>query len=251
MDESFKSRLAERVAAVIEEAAPDSSQHPVPAIIAALKVACGAPARLAPPPPEPVGAHRSIAHPGPVEAPRSFDQVVADYEPKQKKRKRKQASEEHRLASLRRMSKNPCLLLGAARPPVDGASLDWFSWRFLRGLRSLLCMDSLAYKTYSRGWYAFLRSLANKSATLRGYTPPADPGADDEAKRLWIREAQELLKKHFSFDSLRMILCMRSLGGNFGNMQRMMRMMRSWSLISELSYQISKMNSSSAINDLC
>ena len=85
------------------------------------------------PPPEPVGAPRSIPHPGPLEGPRSFDQVVADYKPKQKKKKGKKESEEHRLASLRRMMsskspnrtfrsqesvpKSPTLKLSHPRPP--------------------------------------------------------------------------------------------------------------------------------------
>lgn len=122
------------------------------------------------------------------------------------------------------------LLLKAAQTPVNGVSPDWLSWRFLRGLRSLLCMHPLAYKTLSRGWYEFLRSLSIVSVTLRGCTAPADPGARDEAKQLWIREMQALLKKHFCFDGLRMILCMRSLGSEFGNMQRIQRL---WSMVRE------------------
>lgn len=116
------------------------------------------------------------------------------------------------------------LLLKAARPSVDGASPDWYSWRFLRGLRSLLSMHPFAYRTFSRDWYRFLRSLAIASVPLRGYTAPADPGAHDKAKQFWIRETQALLKNHFCFDSLRVILCMR----NIGSLQRLRRI---WSVV--------------------
>lgn len=118
------------------------------------------------------------------------------------------------------------LLLKASFPPVQAGSPNWFSWRYIRGMRSVLCMHPFVYTASPREWYKLLRSLADLFVTLDGYTLPADPSASDVAKQLWIRESQGILKEHFCFDSLRMTLCIHSLG--LGDLRKIQRV---WSVI--------------------
>eukprot|EP00931_Biecheleriopsis_adriatica_P031563 TRINITY_DN18491_c0_g1_i2.p1 TRINITY_DN18491_c0_g1~~TRINITY_DN18491_c0_g1_i2.p1 ORF type:complete len:315 (-),score=19.92 TRINITY_DN18491_c0_g1_i2:153-962(-) len=120
------------------------------------------------------------------------------------------------------------LLLRAAQPPRIHDVPAWFSWRFLRGLRSLLCMHPLVYKTSSRAWFRYLRTLASDCTSHRNDVVAAEPSAPDEARKMWIKEARALLMSHFRFDGLRCILCARGLGNSLGNLRGVFRV---WSEI--------------------
>lgn len=122
-------------------------------------------------------------------------------------------------------------LLEAGRPSgASGIPDSWHSWRFIRGLRSLLNMNPLAYKSSRPEWYGYLQSLAQVLSPLLGCSVPEEPTALEDAKQLWIVEARLLLCKHFHFDGLRMILCARLVEGGqaLGDLRRINRV---WTVI--------------------
>jgi len=111
------------------------------------------------------------------------------------------------------------LLLEAALPH----SWTWHSWHFIRGLRSLLSMDPLAYQTSRGEWYALLRALASWHHSFRGYSKPEDPSSLEQAQQCWMRESRALLDEHFRLDGLRMLLHARLVEASLGDLQRVSR----------------------------
>ncbi|CAJ1362887.1 unnamed protein product [Effrenium voratum] len=110
------------------------------------------------------------------------------------------------------------------------ASDDWQSWRFLRGLRSLLSTQPLAYTSSRAQWYRFLRGTARLCSSLRGWKSPEMPSAASSAKERWIREAHALLKRHYRLDALRILhRCrLREDGSGLGDLRKITRV---WTVI--------------------
>ncbi|CAL1127333.1 unnamed protein product [Cladocopium goreaui] len=116
-----------------------------------------------------------------------------------------------------------------AAMPID----DWQSWRFLRGLRSLLCTYPMAYTSKRTQWYHFLGSIAQLCTSLRGWRPATGsvpPSAASSAKERWIQEAQALLKRHYRLDPLRILhRCrLREDGSGLGDLRKINRV---WTVI--------------------